>query len=147
MGTGNFDKKRFRRYISTIILGLVLVLLHIWSRGITELPMLSDKIKMLSDAFFLPSVLIFGFGILIWIASAGQFDVFSFGFKQFWDVMFNRKKKDRQAKDFVEYRQEGLNKAKERDENEGRPYIPMIIIGLAFFAISFIFNIIFETMI
>lgn len=147
MGLGNIGKKRLQRYISCIAFGIVLVLLHIWSRGITELPMLSDKIKMLSDAFFLPSVLIFGFGTLMWIASAGQFDVFSFGFKQFWDVFLNRKRKDREAKDFVEYREEGLKKAKERDENEGRPYTPMILVGLIFFALSAVFNIIFEMMI
>lgn len=140
-------RKLLKIYIACIIAGLLLVFVHISARNIMDQALLSDKIKMLSDAFFMPSVLIFGFGILTWIASEGQFDVFAFGFKQLSDVLFNRKRQDRHAKDFVEFRQDGEKKYKEKFDMEGKTYIPLIVVGLIFFLISLSFNLVFESMI
>lgn len=141
------SKKKFLKiYLSCIIPGLLIVFIHLFARDFMSQPMLIDKVKMLSDAFFMPAVLIFGFGVLTWIASEGQFDVFAFGFKQLSDVLFNRKRKDRHAKDFVEFRQDGEKKYKEKFDRDGKTFLPLIVVGVVFFLISLICNLVFESM-
>ena len=86
--------------------------------------------KILCDGFFVPGVVILGFGLLVVASNGGTFDMIVYGTKKFFDL-FRRNAYKRVNETFYEYK-----KAKSDKKIE---FLYMIITGLVFIAISIIF--------
>ena len=64
-----------------------------------------EKMAALSDAFFVPGILLVGFGILVFVANDGFFDIFSYGMIKLISTMRIHRRKDPDGPaDFFEYR-------------------------------------------
>lgn len=107
----------WKRYVAAIILNVVLTLTVLFVRGF-EL-----KIYYV-DAFSVAGAVSVLLGLLFWIAAAGAFDAIGYGFSTF--------RTDRRDKDLYEY---SVRKKEKRSRNKGS-FLPYIIVGAIFMAVS-----------
>jgi hypothetical protein len=123
----------FLKYLITSLVGLALVILIAFTKGILQVETQAQAMSILCDAFFAPGVLFAGFGLIVVASNAGAFDMLAYGFSLIF-VLLKRNIKERKYKDFYEY-----SKAKE-EKRKGRSSIAFIlVVGLVMVAISMIF--------
>jgi len=81
-------------------------------------------IKILSDCFLLPGVILVGISVLGWISSKGTFDIFGYSIHG----LFNLWKKESY------YKQESYYDYKQKKDEKRKPFrLPMFLVGLIFF--------------
>lgn len=126
--------RRWIKYLVTAAVGLVMALAVLGIRGAYSGDIGSlEMAGYLSDAFFIPGILITGFGCLVFVSSEGAFDGLVYGLKLFVDKFrFGRLAREYELESFGDY--------KARKAEKGKPSFGfMIIVGLAFLAISAVF--------
>ena len=80
------------------------------------------QVRCWSDAFFVPAVLWTGLGAMMWIATTGFFDIFSYAFSSLL-VLFSVLKNPRDHKHYFEYKQD----REERRKEKGHTHTTMIV--------------------
>lgn len=128
--------KTFKKYLITSILALLLTFLIALSRGVFEKDNTVDVLHVLIDATFVVSVLFTGFGLLIFSANEGTFDMIAYGMTSFIALF----KKDRESflkyKTFVDY--------KEAKADNKHSFAHIVLVGLAVFVACVIFMVYYE---
>lgn len=115
--------RSWKRYTAALLFNIGLTLLVLWSKGFDV------KIHYV-DAFSATGAVSILLGLLIWVAEAGAFDTMAYGFST---LASNRK-----YKDLFEY----TTRKKEIRRKRGKPYLPLIVVGLVFFAIGFLISVV-----
>lgn len=121
--------KRYLRYIITLLIGLACAFLICVFKGIFSSTSPNDVFHILTDAFFVPGVILICFGVLIIATNGGTFDMLSYGVIMFISL-FN-KGTERKYKTFYDY------KEAKKDRKGGFGYL--LIDGCILTAISMIF--------
>ena len=129
--------KKAVKYIIAAAIGLAAAAIIMFTRNITGQETLKQVFTILSDAFFVPGVILGGVGFLVWATSGGVFDMLSYGFITLIDT-FRRDVTKRKYKDFYEYRQ--VKKGEKR--NVGF----LLLVGLAFIVIAAVFLIVYANL-
>ncbi|MDD4212509.1 MAG: DUF3899 domain-containing protein [Bacilli bacterium] len=122
--------KKTIRYLITSGVGCLIVLAIVLSKNIFGLDDAVEVYKVLTDAFFVAGVLITGFGLLVLASNGGTFDMLVYGVGRFFDL-FRRDMMKVKHKTFYDYR------VAKQDRKLGFGYL--VIVGLAFLALSFLF--------
>ncbi|MBQ7921146.1 MAG: DUF3899 domain-containing protein [Clostridia bacterium] len=94
--------KTMKKYLITILVGLLAVFLILWSKDIFAQNQPVTVFHILCDAFFAVGVVITGVGLLIFSSNEGTFDMLSYGMTSFLDMF--RRKKVNQYDSFYDYR-------------------------------------------
>lgn len=94
-----------------------------------------DIFRLLSDACITSAVLVGGVGALVYVSGKGTFDMLAYGFLHFFDL-FRPNARNPLYRDFYDYKQ----KKGERQ----RPVGHMLIVGIVFFLLSWIFSVIWQ---
>jgi hypothetical protein len=92
----------------------------------------------LSDAFFVPGLLVVCFGALVVSTNGGTFDMLTFGVIKLFDL-FKKNINKSKYRDFYEYRQHQQEKKKE--------YNHFLIVGGVFTVVGIVFLIIYNSLI
>ena len=116
------------KYLLTLLFGFAMAAWVAWSKDILGQAVLKDVFHILTDAFFIPAILILGAGALVFTTNEGAFDAITFGLKSFWG-MFSKKLKPRQET-YYDYRMS-------RQEKK-LPFGFLLICGAIFFAVSMV---------
>lgn len=124
--------KKYLKYIITSSIGLSVTILILLSKKIFAQDKLLEIYKILTDAFFVPGVLIFGFGLLVYSSNEGVFDIVSYGMKAFFNLF--RTKPQKQVT-YYEY--------KIAKHEHDKPIVFFLIVGAVFMVISMIFTILY----
>lgn len=103
------------------------------SRGVFEQTNAKDLYQVLSDSFFVPAVVITGFGLLIFASNEGVFDGISYGVKAFLGMF--KSKQEKKYKSLYEYKEQ-----KHAVKTETKF---ILISGLIILAISIVFYILY----
>lgn len=134
-------KQRLVASLVVFIIGLLMAYSVCSSSEIFSQPK-AEVMKILSNAFFLPGVVFFGLGLLIFISNFGIFDIFDFSAKQmFAQIGSKASVKEKRAEfrkkypDFYTYTTE---KKKRRAQ-----YTFMLLPGFLFILLSVIFTVLF----
>ena len=130
---GKFFKKALP-YIITAVVGIIMFIViicikKIWNEGETY-----EVMRMLSDACFVPGVLIAGMGLIVFASNGGVFDMLAYGMIRFFDL-FKRDPRNKKYKDFYEYREA------KKDRKRGMAF--MLIVGAVFILFAVIFLIVY----
>lgn len=128
----NFLKKALP-YIISAIFGIVIFLIIIFSKKITDAGETHEIMQILCDACFVPGVVLAGMGLIIFAGNGGAFDMLAYAFIRFIDL-FRRDVRNKKYKDFYEY-----HEAK-KDKKRGMAF--MLIVGLVFIVLAVIFLIV-----
>lgn len=126
-------KKHWIHYGICVGVALIVFLIGIFSQGLFEKSSAKETVRVLSDSFLFPGVLLGGIGALSWIASEGTFDMLSYGFAFCFSKLIHPHKS---FMGFYEYKME------KSDKREGW-LVPELIVGLLCIAVSAIFVVIY----
>lgn len=130
--------KTLKKYLITSVLALLLTFLIALSRGVFEKEKTVDVLHVLIDSTFVVSVLFTGFGLLIFSANEGTFDMIAYGMTSFLSLF----KKDRENylkyKTYVDY--------KEAKADNKHSFAHIVLVGLAIFVACLIFIAFYESL-
>lgn len=121
--------KRIKGYLITFGIGITVAFLLMLYKDIFHAKTSVDVFHILCDAFFVPGVLIAGFGLLVLSSNGGTFDMLTYGVIRFFTFF----KKDLKAKykTFYDYRT--------AQQGSPRKFLYLVLTGLTFILISVIF--------
>ena len=122
--------KKTLPYLITTAVGAVIAIVIIFAKGIVNQTDTVAVMQILSDAFFVPGVILAGVGLLVFASNGGVFDMLAYGTLLFFNL-FRKDMSKRKYKDYYEYRQAKKEKK--------RGFAFMLLVGLAFIAVSAIF--------
>lgn len=126
--------RKYIKYIVTVSIGLAMSAAIIFSGNILNLESKTEIMKLLTNSFFVPGILIFGFGLLILASNGGTFDMLVYGTKKFFDL-FRKPEQRKITNTFYDYR-----KAKQETPLD---FVYLVLIGLGFILVSVIFLILY----
>ena len=116
------------KYLLTMLAGFAMVAWIAWMKDIFQQTDLKVIFHVLTDAFFIPGILLLGIGGLVFTTNEGVFDPIVFGLKTFWG-MFSKKLK-RSDETYYDYRMARQDKK--------LAFGFLLICGLFFFAVSMV---------
>lgn len=125
-------KRSARKYLITSLVGILIAAAVFAARG--GLTAADDVAAMyaLCDAFFVPGVLILGFGLLVFCADDGLFDMINYGVLKAVKIVQSEKKRSQFPKTFYDYRAM-------KSETRGGGFGYLIVVGAVFVAIAAVF--------
>lgn len=150
MNKSRFSEKAWIKYVVAAVVGLIATVLIVWARGFWDAEVIDyttenyhavsslDRVRILSDAFFIVGALMTSFGAILFVSSHGAFDGLFFAIKSLtWFFRFREDTlKKGKPMSFYEYREEKAAKPK-------MPFLFLVIVGIAFILVAGIFTIIF----
>ena len=122
------NHSRALAYLITVLIGLAMAVAVFSNRGGFSQPDAQAMYIALSDACFVPGVLLAGVGLLVLVANDGFFDILSYGVQTVVS-MFNPFSKKERHKQFYDYKVEKASRRKKPDN-------VVLWVGLAFLAIA-----------
>ncbi len=114
-------------YVVSAVVGMVVFTIIVCTKKIWNYDDGKQVLRILSDAFFVPGVILAGVGLLIFASNGGAFDMLSYVFIRFFDL-FRRDVRNKKYKDFYEYREA------KKDKKRGMAF--MLIVGVIFIALA-----------
>lgn len=126
--------KRALPYLISAAVGIAIFIIIICSKKIWNLSQTFEIMHLLSDATFVPGVLLAGMGLIVFASNGGVFDMLAYATIRFFDL-FKRDPRNKKYKDFYEYREA------KKDRKRGMAF--MLIVGLVFIALATIFLIVY----
>ena len=128
------DRKPLKAYLTYFIAATVLAAACAWLWDLFQQTELLEVVKILSDCFFLPGVMLLGFSLLGWLSSKGAFDIFGYAMNGFFSLW----KKESY------YHRESYYDYCARKEEKRKPFnLPMMVVGLTFFVLGAIGTVVF----
>ena len=126
--------KKALPYIIASVIGIIVFVIIICVKQIWNAENTRVVMQILSDACFVPGVLLAGIGLIIFASNGGAFDMLGYAVIKIVDL-FRKDCRNKKYKDFYEYRQSKKGKK--------RSMVFMLIVGLAFIALAVIFLIVY----
>lgn len=126
--------KKVLKYLIPFLLCAVVAVLVLVGRGSFVKSGL-DLMKDLSDAFFVPGIVMLCFGLLIISTNGGTFDMLAFGVRKLFDL-FKRDLTKVKYRTFYEYRK--------AQQEKKRSFWHFLIIGAAFTMLGIAFVLVYE---
>ncbi len=120
--------KKYYKYLITTIIGLLMALLIMVSKDIFNKTEPVEIFHILSDAFFVPGIMLTGFGLLVMASNGGTFDMLVYGTKLFFGLFKPVWEKNNES--FFEYR--------EKKRSKKKSYGYLIIVGVGFIIVTII---------
>ena len=130
-------KERLLKYGITAAVGLAAALIIMAAKGVFTQGDAVKVMHILSDAFFVPGVIIACFGALVLVSNGGAFDIFAYGAHIFFSL-FKRDVTARKYRTFYDYRQSRAEKK--------RSVAFILVVGLAMVAVAAVFLIVYYAM-
>ena len=127
--------KKVIKYIIVIILGLLIALYIALTKDLFSQTDLKTIYHILSDAFFVPGIVISGFGLLLYCSNEGVFDGVSYAVISFINLF--RSKGERKYNSFYEYKEK---------KHSNPPRMKFILLsGLIILAISIVMFVLYSS--
>lgn len=126
------------RYLIAIAVCSVAAGLILWTHGFDTAETLTERYKILSDAFTIPGVLSIMICALLWSSTLGAFDGIGYTVGQIGTMllpMYGTKSKHRTYYDYKESKKDKRIKG----------YSFLLFVGLGFLAVGIVFTILFHT--
>ena len=127
--------KEYKEYTITAAVALGVSILILLSRGIFQEEAVDMVITIISDAFFIPGVLLICVGLIVYASNEGLFLAISYGFKVIGRSLTAKKDEKIIDEKYHEYYARQIEK-----KTKGKHFL---IVGLAFVIISLIFVVVY----
>ena len=122
--------KKIWKYFITALVGLVGALLILVFKDTFAKTAAQKILADLSDAFFVPGVLLLGVGTLLFASNGGAFDMLAFGIMKLFDL-FKRDLTKVKYRTFYDYRQ--------AQKDKKRTFDYLLIVGAAMVVVASVF--------
>ena len=118
-----------RRYLITAGVGTGIFLLLMLTRGGFSETDPAARWQILCDALFVPGALLASFGLLLFAADGGVFDMLKFGIQKALSVIMTKKKRESLPKTFFDFKTEREAKEKVKTGH-------LLIVGAVFLVLA-----------
>ena len=122
-------KSPLKRFAITAAAGTAVFVLLAVTRGGFSASDPAEKWRALSDALFVPGVLLTAFGLLLFAADGGVFDMLKFSVQKVFSVLMTRKRRDALPGTFYDYKEM-------RDARPRAPVAHLLIVGAVFIVLA-----------
>ncbi len=122
-----------KQYSVTVAIGLAVVIVFAYGMGLFNFESPAECIRILSDAFAVPGIMMVAAAVLIWISSKGGYDAITFGFS-YVKKMFTPKAKLNES--YYDYKMS-------REPKRLKTKFSVLWVGLVFIGIAFILTVIY----
>ena len=119
------NKKILKQYLIYAGIAVVIFVICLFNWELFEADTTKARLRILSDSFLIPAVLLGGIGALSWIASYGTFDMLGYAFSSLKSLMLHPKQ-----------RQESFYEYKLRKEEKEGWLMPMFLVGMGCLLLS-----------
>lgn len=134
-GEAGKESKNRRPYVITFIVGAFMAFgVLMMDNAFSADTLLIDRIRFFSDAFFIPGVLIFCIGMMIFVAGKGSLDGLTYSLQFLKREIFLRQKMET----FADY--------KARKAEKKTPYGFLLLAGAAYLLLGLLFAVIYLQM-
>ena len=131
-------KKILTKYTVIIAIAAAIAVFIMSVKGINTVESTIDTYKILTDAFTVPGVLFMMIAALMWASKDGFFDGLGFSASRIGNAFLPLVGAVSQHENYYEYKQ---RKIKNRGE---KGFLPILYVGLGFFAVAMIFYILYK---
>ena len=129
----NESRKPWKRLVITTAVLLAVVLAMLLATGAFGSDLTTqERVKKFSDAFFTVGGLTLCFGVLMWVAGEGMFDMISYGIRMLFRVRFHEKNET-----YAEYRERKRGK-------KGGSCLYAVVPGAILTAVAVVLAVMFE---
>jgi hypothetical protein len=129
----NESRKPWKRLVITTAVLLAVVLAMLLATGAFGGDLTTqERVKKFSDAFFTVGGLTLCFGVLMWVAGEGMFDMISYGIRMLFRVRFHEKNET-----YAEYRERKRGK-------KGGSCLYAVVPGAILTAVAVVLAVVFE---
>lgn len=116
-------------YLITAVVGLAMAVAVLQSRGGFSQPDTMTMYFVMSDACFVPGIILTGFGILLWAAHDGFFDGLTYSVSKLTTLLLMPFRKKERYQQYYDYK---VEKAARRQ----KPGWAVLIVGVVFLALA-----------
>ena len=127
--------KEYKEYAITTAVALIVGVLIALSRGIFQEDEIDMIITIISDAFFIPGVLLVCVGLIVYASNEGLFLTISYGFKTIGRTITAKKDEKLMEEKYHEYYARQMEKKSKCKH--------FLIVGLVFVVISLLFVVVY----
>lgn len=129
--------KKIWKYLITIALGSAVVLTLLITRQTFAQTDLQTIYKDLCDAFFVPGIIIAGFGALVFCTNGGTFDMLAYSMIRFF-ALFQRDVTKVKHRTFYDYRM--------AQKEKHRSFGYMLVVGCVFIVVAVVFLVLYDNL-
>ena len=130
-------RKILRKYFIATLCAAVFSSMILWLKEIGEAEILSDKFKILSDAFTVPGVLLIMIGALIWTSTQGIFDGLGYSFGRIGSMFIPLYQKSFEHLTYYDYKMS-------KNDKRIKGYSFLFYVGIGFFVIGILFFVLYK---
>ncbi len=129
-------KSSLIKYGITVVVASLITVTILYTRDFGSALELSEKMRILADAFTVPGVILIMLGCLVFVSTSGFFDMISFGISRGVAMLIPFSHKSKET--FYEYKTR-------KNEERFTGYSFLFFVGLAFLAAAIVFTVLFFT--
>ena len=130
-------RKILRKYFIATLCAAAFSSMILWLKEIGEAEILSDKFKILSDAFTVPGVLLIMVGALIWTSTQGIFDGLGYSFGRIGSMFIPLYQKSFEHLTYYDYKMS-------KNDKRIKGYSFLFYVGIGFFVIGILFFVLYK---
>lgn len=127
--------RKWIKYLAALLIGGAAVCALLFGRGFLSLETAQDKLRLLSDAFLVPGLLLALAGCLVWIAREGTFSGMGYTFRKIWNSLHSQEYREAHRESYAEYC--------ERKSAKKTPFLFLIITGGIFLLPAILFTVLY----
>ena len=113
--------KKYIKYVIVSVVAVVLAVVYALSNHVFAQDDPKEMLKILCDAFFVPGVIITGFGGLVVASNGGTFDMLSYGMQRFFGLF---------QKDVTKVKYRTFREYRASREEKDRSFWYLLIVGV-----------------
>ena len=122
------------KYAIAILVGAGLLYLYMWLNDFSKATELTEKYRMLTDAFSIPGIILIMVGGLVFASTDGFFDMITFGLGKAKNMLIPFSKRNNET--FYDYKQR-------KSKNRLSGYSFLFFTGIAYLTVGIVFLILF----
>ena len=129
-------KNNLIKYGITVIAASLVTIITLYNQGFNTSLEITEKMRLLADAFTIPGVVLVMLGCLVFVSTSGFFDMISFGIARGVSMLIPFSHKSKET--FYEYKTR-------KNEERFTGYSFLFYVGAVFVAVAIVFTVLFFT--
>ncbi len=109
------------KYVIAALLGAACICAILFGKGYFGLETTQERLRLLSDAFLIPGLLLLLAGCFVWIMRQGTFSGMGYTVRKIWNSLHSQSYQENHKESYAEYR--------ERKSAKKTPFLFLILVG------------------
>lgn len=131
-------KRGWIKYAAALLAGAAAVCAILFGKAYFGLETAKERLRVLSDAFLVPGLVLILAGCMVWIVRQGTFSGMGYTVRKIWNSLHSKEYQDGHRESYAEYR--------ERKSAKRTPFLFLILTGAFYLLPSIVITVIYATL-